>query len=112
MFIYSLFERDPRPIRVRAPATAECGAPLAVRVEVPDAGGGRVVRLEVFPRSAPDGQAVKQLTQVFVMDDDDVTREMYPAFNDPRGAWTVRATDIATGMTAEAQVAVAGEPEA
>jgi len=112
VFIYSLFERDPRPIRVRAPATAECGAPLAVRVEVPDAGGGRVVRLEVFPRSAPDGQAVKQLTQVFVMDDDDVTREMYPAFNDPRGAWTVRATDIATGMTAEAQVAVAGEPEA
>ena len=42
---------------------------------------------------------------------DDVTREMYPAFYDPDGQWTVRATDIATGMTAEAQVTVAGEPE-
>ncbi len=103
VFIYTLFEQEPRRIKVRVPQEGQAGEPIEVRVELAGAGRGRVVRLTAI---GAEGKPIEQLRQVFVVEEPRVTRQIYPAFNDPLGKWTIRVTDVATGVSDEAQVTV------
>ena len=92
-----------RPIEVEAPAAVDAGEPMRVGVSVRHAGDTRVVRVEAIDA---EGNEVKPLREVFLMEGDNETVELQPAFNDALGDWTIRAVDVATGQAAEAAVTV------
>ncbi len=103
VYLFGLFSDTPRAIEIEAPESAAPGEPLQVRLHLRGAGEARVVRVEAIDAN---GEEVRNLRHVFAMDGDNETRTLQPAFNDALGAWTVRAVDIATGMSDEATVMV------
>jgi len=54
----------------------------------------------------PDGSPADWVDTVVVTDKEGVAVDVPVAYNDPKGTWTVNATELYTGMTATAQFTV------
>jgi hypothetical protein len=93
-------------VTVQAPAQARRGemAPVKVRLDAGAAApAGRVLRVQAL---APDGQE-RLVYRAFVMLTEAEGNTAVPfALNDAAGTWSVVATDVATGATGRAAVAV------
>jgi len=100
-----IFAALPEPagqLAVNAPSSAKAGTDVSVVIRLPH-GGGRIVRLETF---RPDGQEVVGYRRYTMLGSDKATVTWPLAHNDAKGTWTLRATDVATGIAAEANVEV------
>ncbi len=82
------------------------GGELSYALSPPAGGPGapRLVRLTVL---TPEGREVGDYARNLFLGRDEVAGSIRFALNDPPGQWTLRATDIVTGQTAEARFGVA-----
>ena len=84
----------------RGPATATRGDHVSFFLRSSQ-GGRRLVRCHVF---APDGSLLDIYAGNLLMNDGKATFVLPSALNDAAGAYTIRATDVVTGATAETKI--------
>jgi hypothetical protein len=88
-------------ITLRGPAAAPLGAHPAFTL-TSQTPGRRLIRYHVF---APDGSMLPAYSSNVLLDKAATTTVVLPsALNDPAGLYTLRATDVVTGASAEAKV--------
>jgi len=97
---------SPQPLKPVALSAAPSVAPggllrLTISSSLPQ--GQQAVKVQVKP---PDGAAADWVDSVAVADKQGATVNVPVAFNDPKGTWTVDATDLYTGKTTTAQFSV------
>ncbi|MBA2705231.1 MAG: beta-galactosidase trimerization domain-containing protein [Blastocatellia bacterium] len=87
-------------ITLRGPGTASRGEHVLFSL-VSSTPGRRLIRCQVF---APDGSLLPVYANNVLMDNGTSTFILPTALNDPSGAYTIRATDVVTGATAETKI--------
>jgi hypothetical protein len=92
-----LVERDTRIARLELKPSLE----LRLLDESGDPVDRSVVRVEVFD---PAGKRVRHYSGNVTITDGAATFEIPFALDDARGAWSVRARDVISGITAERQI--------
>jgi len=95
-------------VRLQAPARARLGEPVDVAVTVADAKGSPVpavipVRIEVRD---PQGRPA-EFDGYWAARDGQIRLRLDLAANDEPGSWTIRATELASGLSAERRVTAA-----
>ena len=65
--------------------------------------GRQAIKVQV---KLPNGQMADWINPVVLADRKGATVDVPVAFNDPRGTWTISATELYTGKTAEAEFEV------
>lgn len=91
---------------VSAPASTTRGQTSELKITCDKAGAppaGRWLRVQAL---GPDGREAKAYRQYVVLKQATATINVPWAYNDPAGAWTVRVTDVATGLAGTAKIAV------
>jgi hypothetical protein len=96
--LYAAARAELKSPRLTVPASAPLGRVLQVGLRLPD-GEGRLVRLDVY---RPDGTWVRPYRRFVPLKDTRATVPVPLAFNDSSGPWTLRATDLASGLKDEA----------
>jgi hypothetical protein len=89
-------------LSLRGPASARLGEQPQFTVSS-SLSGRRVIRCHVF---APDGKFLAPYSKNVLSDGGSVTLVLPSALNDPAGRYTLRATDVITGATAETKIAL------
>lgn len=95
---------SPTPVRglsFSAPSSARAGQRIALELRMDDRPDGvqpRIVRVDVFD---PSGKLVEHYSANVRSEGERVRFEIPFAWNDPAGAWRVRARDVASGASAE-----------
>jgi hypothetical protein len=104
-----LFAALPAPVgkvTVQAPAEAKRGETVTVRARL-DSGAakpaGRLLRMEAL---RPDGEECLAYRAFVTLSTCDAATKVPLALNDPVGAWTLVATDVATGASGKGTVTV------
>lgn len=98
------FSPEPiEPVAMAAAQTISPGSVLRVALTAALPTGRQAARIQV---ELPDGRMADWVTRVAVADPKGITIELPVAFNDPRGTWTIRATELYTGQTAVARFEV------
>jgi hypothetical protein len=100
--LYCLASGKSREPQLDAPREASRGGVMRVRVSLPK-GEGRILRLDPY---RPDGTWVRTLRRFIRLPDTQAEAAIPFALNEPAGVWTLTLTDLATGMTATAKVAL------
>jgi beta-galactosidase len=100
------FALSPQPLKPVALGAAPSVAPggllrLTVTSSMPQ--GQQAVKVQV---KLPDGSTADWADSVAVVDRQGATVDVPVAFNDPRGTWTLSATELYTGKTTNAQFSV------
>jgi hypothetical protein len=87
-------------LSLRGPSGADLGEQpeFNARSSLP---GRRLVRFHVF---APDGSFISAYAKSVLLEDAAAVFALPSALNDPEGVYTVRATDVLTGATADAKI--------
>ena len=91
---------DENTIALRGPAESTLGEHPAFTLTC-SRPGRRLIRFHVF---GPDGSMLPTYASNLLSDNTTFTFVLPSALNDPAGAYTVRATDVITGSTAEAKI--------
>jgi hypothetical protein len=86
------------PMAVEAPKTARRGAPVVVKLAVPQARGLHAIKVRAL---LPDGTPAKFWEQTVQVAKDPVTVQLPLAYNDPAGLWTLTCTDLFGADTAQ-----------
>ena len=97
-------------VAIRLPAAIKQGGSGAVSVSLegaPEKEIHHVLRIELAPS---DGQVAKGMTERIIANTAVCEADVPIAWNDPPGKWRVRATDVATGTSAEAAFEVVASP--
>jgi hypothetical protein len=89
-------------LSLRGPASARLGEQPQFTVSS-SLSGRRVIRYHVF---APDGRFLAAYSKNVLSDGGAATLVLPSALNDPAGRYTLRATDVVTGATAETKIAL------
>jgi hypothetical protein len=92
-----------QPAKVIALPTATAGGVHRVEIAAAMPRGHQAVKLTV---KLPDGSVADWVEPVVVVDVRGKTVDVPVAYNDPKGKWTVLATDLYTGKTTSAQFGV------
>lgn len=100
--LYALAPRELKPPRLSLPASCKRGSVLKVGVTLLG-GRGRILRLDVY---RPDATWVRTYRTLITLKTLRATVTVPFAFNDAKGTWTLRATDLASGLKGEAVVEV------
>ncbi len=87
-------------VTLRGPATASLGEHVSFSL-VSSTPGRRLIRCHVF---APDGSLLSLYARNVLLDDGTATFVLPAALNDRAGAYTIQATDVVTGATAETKI--------
>lgn len=104
--VLALLPAAASPPMLTAPASATRGQASTIRIAMDKAGaapGGRWLRVQAI---APDGTEGMAYRSYLVLKDDNANTSLPWAMNDAAGVWTVRVTDVATGLSGAAKVAV------
>ena len=91
-------------IRLRAPSSIARGAVLPLGLQLRPGkvcARDRLLRIDVID---PSGAAPRNLRGFLTLADATASRNIPFAFNDPPGEWTVRATDVASGVSGDVAV--------
>ncbi len=91
---------DENTLTLRGPAESTLGEHPAFTL-TSSRPGRRLIRFHVF---APDGSMLPAYANNLLSDNTTSTFALPSALNDPAGAYTVRATDVVTGATAETKI--------
>ncbi|MGH9396853.1 MAG: beta-galactosidase trimerization domain-containing protein [Terriglobia bacterium] len=109
-----VFTRAPQPapkFALDIPAQIQAGTPFAITLRdqssLPD-GTFRVVRLEFI---TPDGRPYELYTRNLLLKSTPHTERIPLAYNDPKGGWRLRATDVMTGEAQEAAFTLLNSPQ-
>lgn len=108
--LYALLPYRPRRLSVQAagePVRAGSSAEYRVAVETDGPGGMHVFVVEV---AGPDGKPRAHYAQKLLAPTGSAVGRIPMALNDTPGAWTVRATDVATKQSAESRFTVTVGP--
>ncbi len=101
---FALSPRELAPISLKAAAAAVArGDVQSIRLAAPMAQGLRAVKLQV---RLPNGAAADWIDSVALVGRQGAAVDVPVAFNDPKGTWTVTATELCTGRSATAQFQV------
>jgi len=92
-----------KPVVLTAAPSVAAGGLQRLTVTSPLPQGQQAVKVQV---KLPDGSAADWVDSVVVVDRRGATVDVPVAFNDPKGTWTVSATDLYTGRTTNTQFAV------
>jgi hypothetical protein len=98
--LYSLLDRKAAEPKLRVADEAKRGDLLKVRVSL-DGGDGRLLRLDPY---RPDGTWARPLRRFIRLSGSSDSAAIPFAHNDPAGPWTLRLTDLATGLSTSAKV--------
>ena len=85
-------------LEVTAPARAQLGRPIDVKVAATIVGGPSARRVIVLQLRRPDGQDLAQHRWIEETSDGRISSQLFLALNDPVGTWTLLARDVATGV--------------
>ena len=85
-------------------ASAAAGAPVQYEVSIPEARGQSPLHILLVEVLGPDGNARPHYGAKLVASDGKAAGEFVPAFNDPPGRWTIRATDFISRVSGVATV--------
>lgn len=102
--VFALLPARAAPPVVKAPPAAARGEKTVVQVSFEKAGAapeGRWLRRQVL---RPDGTEAAAYRDYLVLEKSTAQTTVPWAYNDPPGAWTVRVTDVATGLAAAVKV--------
>ena len=105
-YLLSLHEEPVRGIIARGPGSVAPGGALELTVGVELGSGSprdRLLRVEVIDS---EGRNPLQLRRFVTLSEATTTCTIPFAFNDAQGRWTVRVTDLATGVSADKVVSV------
>lgn len=100
---YALCPQPLDGVSLEAAPTVSLGSVQRVTVTSKLPEGHQAVKLQV---KLPDGGLADWVDKVVVTDKQGVVVNVPVAYNDPKGTWTINATDLYTGTTATAQFAV------
>jgi len=84
------------PVALKAAPAVAPGSVQHVGLSAAIADGQRAVKVQV---TLPDGRMADWIRPVVLVGKEGATVDVPVAFNDPKGTWTVRATDLYTGET-------------
>jgi len=100
---YAVSPQPLEAVKMETAPTVSLGGVQRVTVtsRLPD--GHQAVKLQV---KLPDGSLADWVDKVVVTDKQGVVANVPVAYNDPKGTWTIDATDLYTGTTETAQFAV------
>ena len=104
--VFALLPQPASPPTIACPKSVARGQRTTIQLGLPKAGAppaGRILRLQVL---RPDGTEATPCRQYVVLDKPTATADLTWAFNDLPGAWTVKVTDVATGLSVSAKVTV------
>lgn len=104
--LYAVLDQRAGAVSLAPPKAAVRGQAMALPVRLvgtQDQVAGRLIRLQVF---RPDGSEARPYRAYLTLRGPQAQATVPWALNDPAGAWTLRVTDVATGLTASAKVAV------
>ncbi|MBO4304735.1 MAG: hypothetical protein J6A21_09145, partial [Lentisphaeria bacterium] len=99
--LYGVYPGKIRELDIRMPASLKTGSDLKAALEAKmeeGAPGKRVFYLQILD---PSGKAAYGMDRCLVAKDGKADFSFRMAFNDPEGIWTLKATDVLTGLTAE-----------
>jgi hypothetical protein len=94
---YALSPQPLKGVKLKAAPTVSLGGLQRVTVTSTLPEGRQAVKVQV---RLPDGRIADWLDPVVLVDRKGATVAVPVAFNDPRGTWTIRATELYTGQTA------------
>jgi beta-galactosidase len=100
---FALSPQPLRPVEVQVTPVVQPGGLQRVRVASTLSDGQQAVKVHVL---LPDGSLADWFSAVVVTDKQGVVVNVPVAYNDPRGTWTVKATELYTGTTATVQFTV------
>jgi len=102
--LYALLPAGGTALRMAVDSPTRLGRPVTVKLTLEGpAPEGRVIRLRVF---GPDGRERECYRRYPRLPGPSLALAIPLALNDPAGKWTLRARDVATGATAEANLEV------
>lgn len=102
--LVSLHREPVSAVELNGPSTATCGSETPLKIRIAQEGvntDGRLLRVEMID---PSGSDLKHMRQFLICTEESIRWHVPFAYNDPTGEWTVRVTDIATGITADKRI--------
>ncbi len=100
---YALSPQPLGPVELNLPPSISPGSVNRVKITSALPSGRQAVKIEV---KLPDGSLADWVAPVVVTDKTGVVLDVPVAHNDPKGVWTVQATDLYTAAAATARFAV------
>jgi hypothetical protein len=100
---YALSPQPLESVELKAAAAVPAGSVQPITVISTMPAGQQAVKLQV---RLPDGSPADWANTVVLTDKQDIVVDVPVALNDPKGIWTVNATELYTGTTATAQFTV------
>jgi hypothetical protein len=100
---FALSPEPLRPLTLQTAPAVEPGSVQRVRISSASPAGQRAAKVTV---KLPNGQTADWVDRVAIVGQRGATIEVPVALNDPRGAWTVTATELYTGQTTTTQFRV------
>ena len=100
---FALSVQPLKPVVLKMAAAAAPGSAQSVLVTSALPRGRQAVKVQV---KLPNGRMADWVDPVVLADRKGATLEVPVAFNDPRGTWTISATELYTGQTTNTQFSV------
>lgn len=100
---FALSPQPLKPVELKPAPSVAPGGLQRVTVTATLPAGQQAVRVQV---KLPDGSSADWIDRVVVADRKGATVDVPVAFNDPKGTWTVSATDLYTNKTTSTQFSV------
>lgn len=105
--VYLLTSQKIAAVQLAAPAKAKRGAPVAVALTVADSKGAPVAAVVPVKVEITDAQGQPaELSGAYGAKGGKLSLSLTPASNDAPGTWTIKATELASGLSKVAKVAV------
>lgn len=101
--VFAFLPGPPVSPRVTVRQSAQRGDTVYARVDMPDTNGARATVVTLL---APGVQKTGWVQSPLILDGKSATVTLPFAYNDPVGTWELRATDLYTGKTSSAAIAV------
>jgi hypothetical protein len=100
---YALAPQPLKPVELQAAPRVSAGSLQRITVTASLPTGQQAVKVQV---KLPDGRVTAWVNAVVLASQQGVVVDVPVAYNDPRGAWTVDATELYTGITATVRFTV------
>ena len=97
--LFTAYERMPTAPVLTAASEAVPGKPL--KLEISGSQEGSILRLQVIN---PSGIPMSLRDKIIAAENKGKAQDIYFAYNDPSGIWTVKVTDVNTGLCSEKQI--------
>lgn len=90
-----------RALDIRMPSSLKAGSDLTARIEAKTEEGAPGKRVFYLQLIDPSGKASYGMDRCLVAEAGKADFSFRMAFNDPEGVWTLKTTDVLTGLAAE-----------